>query len=638
MAATRLKSARTKLLNRWHSTAVRDGVPWLALAAILAVALVLRLYGLRELTLFYGDQGRDSMVIWGMVQDGELPLIGPPVSLGTYQRGPAFYYLLAPAFALSGGDPAGGAVATALADVCTVFLLALFGRAVAGWPAGLAAAALWATAAWTTEFARFMWNPQLVPTFALLVLLALVGLGRKEPRWLILLVPAWIIAWQLHDQAVLLLPSILIWWIVVRPPVTPKIVMVSLAVAAVVALPFLLYEATHGLTNLRSMVTLVLADEGGSSAGASGSGLAGVIAGAGMLVPQNSVATPLFWAAALAGLVWLVLRMRGTARSTSILLILLTATTGLYAFWPGPIQTYYLYLVMPVPFLLVGSCLSFAWSRHRPLAIGLMGLVAVVAIGGVASTVSMLREQPQNPRTLGNMKSQIAAVAATAGNAPFAVRLVSLYDDFGSWDAPYRYLLDEMLGPSAGRVDLPTFVLYDSLELATNGGHVVAGARFVLFPAPSVGRELLRGTNGWRAIDTGAELSPQGADAILRIAPTSGDRSDGSSRAEREIRIRAEGQYLLAFEYRSAPNAKGCQVFAEVRDAGGTTLSTSFDPAGALDPSGSGWSSRSFFVHAQPGSAVIAVVLANTGMGTIDYRNVSLRAVTSPMIPGAAVR
>ena len=43
-------------------------------------------------------------VLRALVRDGTVPLLGPPTSIGDVHHGALYYYILAPAAALTGGD------------------------------------------------------------------------------------------------------------------------------------------------------------------------------------------------------------------------------------------------------------------------------------------------------------------------------------------------------------------------------------------------------------------------------------------------------------------------------------------------------------------------------------------------------
>ncbi len=102
----------------------------LALVALLAIAALVRLPGLEDRGRWDADQGTDMLVLRALTVDGEVPLLGPRTSIGTFHHGAVYYYLLAPAAIVSGANP-----------VAVTFEIALFGLlAVAGtwWLARLA--------------------------------------------------------------------------------------------------------------------------------------------------------------------------------------------------------------------------------------------------------------------------------------------------------------------------------------------------------------------------------------------------------------------------------------------------------------------------------------------------------------------
>lgn len=73
----------------------------------------LRLYRLEASLQFLGDQGRDALVMYRLIK-GDWPFIGPITSVGNFYLGPLYYYLMAPFLWLSGYNPVGPAIATAL--------------------------------------------------------------------------------------------------------------------------------------------------------------------------------------------------------------------------------------------------------------------------------------------------------------------------------------------------------------------------------------------------------------------------------------------------------------------------------------------------------------------------------------------
>ena len=115
------------------------------LPVLLALAAVMRFPNLVTRGTWEADQGHDMLTLRALVQDGIVPLLGPPTSIGDVHHGAWYYYLLSPAAALTGGDSPLAVVALiALAGVAAVgvvwWLARQIGGPLAGAVAGLVAA------------------------------------------------------------------------------------------------------------------------------------------------------------------------------------------------------------------------------------------------------------------------------------------------------------------------------------------------------------------------------------------------------------------------------------------------------------------------------------------------------------------
>ena len=98
-----------------------DRLDRFTLPVLLAVAAVMRLVNLPTRGTWEADQGHDMLTLRVMVQDGIVPLLGPPTSIGDVHHGAWYYYLLSPAAAVTGGDSPLAVVALiALAGIAAV--------------------------------------------------------------------------------------------------------------------------------------------------------------------------------------------------------------------------------------------------------------------------------------------------------------------------------------------------------------------------------------------------------------------------------------------------------------------------------------------------------------------------------------
>ena len=130
-------------------------------------------------------------VLVDFVHGGVVPLLGPKTSVGDFHHGAFYYFLLAPAAALSNGDPVMVTAFLALLGIGAVALTWWLARAIAGpgagtW-AGAIAGLLLAVSPAAIDESTFIWNPNLI---ALSSAIALAGAWRAwttgRPRWWLL--------------------------------------------------------------------------------------------------------------------------------------------------------------------------------------------------------------------------------------------------------------------------------------------------------------------------------------------------------------------------------------------------------------------------------------------------------------------
>lgn len=84
------------------------------LLVLLLVAFCLRVYHLHTDLLFHRDQGLHSLAIYHLWHDHQLSLLGHPSDVDGLYHAPIYYWLMLPAYALSGGSP----VAASVFQIC----------------------------------------------------------------------------------------------------------------------------------------------------------------------------------------------------------------------------------------------------------------------------------------------------------------------------------------------------------------------------------------------------------------------------------------------------------------------------------------------------------------------------------------
>ena len=182
----------------------------LALGGLLLLAAVLRLPDLATRGTWDGDQGHDMLVVRALLQDGVLPLLGPPTSIGDFHHGSLYYYLLAPSALPSGGDSPLGVVAfIALAGIAAVGVTWWLARSIGGPLAGFAAGLLMAVSIAAIDESTFLWNPNLIQLSSAVALAAAwCAWSTGRARWWLLAAAATAVTIQLHVLALVFVPVV----------------------------------------------------------------------------------------------------------------------------------------------------------------------------------------------------------------------------------------------------------------------------------------------------------------------------------------------------------------------------------------------------------------------------------------------
>ncbi len=182
----------------------------LVLPGLLLLAAALRLPDLATRGTWDADQGHDMLMLRALVRDGIIPLLGPPTSIGDVHHGALYYFILAPAAALTGGDSPLAVVAwIALGGISAVGVTWWLARSIAGPAAGLVAGLAMAISPAAIDESTFIWNPNLI---ALSSAVALAGAWRawstRRPAWWLVAAAGTAVTMQSHVLGVTLLPVV----------------------------------------------------------------------------------------------------------------------------------------------------------------------------------------------------------------------------------------------------------------------------------------------------------------------------------------------------------------------------------------------------------------------------------------------
>jgi 4-amino-4-deoxy-L-arabinose transferase-like glycosyltransferase len=375
----------------------------LGLLVLLAAAAAVRFVDLPGRGTWDADQGHDMLVLRAFVQDGAVPLLGPPTSIGAFHHGALYYWLLAPVAALSGVDPLAVVAAIAAAGVAAVGVVWWLARAIAGPVAGFAAAGLMAVSTSAIEESTFIWNPNLIALSSAVALAAAwQAWTTGRARWWIVAAAGQAVTMHCHVLgAVLLVP--LAGYLVAdarRRTTGSARRRVLLAGAAGIALiaasyiPLLVSELGSGFGETRALVEFVTTD---SDAGDPPIPvrlalvwlrvLSWPLTG---LVTAQPVAAILVTIAILAILAWRsragAERERRAATSSFVILAwsataLAVISSSLARVVPGLPNDHYHAFLDPVVFVAAGLGVAALWRRDNA--------GRIVAAAGVAAVVAL---------------------------------------------------------------------------------------------------------------------------------------------------------------------------------------------------------------------------------------------------------
>lgn len=248
---------QTKVFGSVKKYYLNNKLEALFLAFLTLLTLFLKTYNLEAHFPFSWDQARDAEVIWQMLRECKLTLIGPQVvSNNAFFLGPLWYYLLAPFYFISGMDPIGAAYSAVFAGVSTVIAIYFFTKKIAGSSAGAIASILW-----IGDLSIIAWNPMLVPILTMGILFFCIKIIESKKNYFI---PAFLLfglSLQIHFQmiflAVPLLFSLTVYLKKNKVPV--KQLTLSLLILFLTFIPQILFDIRHEFLNTSGVIKIFIA-------------------------------------------------------------------------------------------------------------------------------------------------------------------------------------------------------------------------------------------------------------------------------------------------------------------------------------------------------------------------------------------
>lgn len=240
------------------------------LVFIFGLAIFLRLWNLEASQHFFGDQGRDSLIVSRIFTQADPVLIGPSTSLGNMHLGPLYYYFMLPFLWLTYPSPMGPIYAVAVLGIITVFLMYYFGKKLIGSQAALLATSFFALSSTVIVNTRFSWNPNPAPLVSLLLIYGTYLAWKKNPWYWVVVSALMAILIQLHYIALLAGLGFGVIWVGAlyeqrkNKKRLAKIAAATLMGAFVIAVslvPLVAFDLRHDFLNAKALQRIVWEEE-----------------------------------------------------------------------------------------------------------------------------------------------------------------------------------------------------------------------------------------------------------------------------------------------------------------------------------------------------------------------------------------
>lgn len=419
---------------------------FLLLVLILLLGIFLRFYQIHGHATFLGDEGRDALIVKGMIVDHKFTLLGPTASFGNLYLGPAYYYMMLLPLWLANFDPVGPAMMVATFGVLAIILLWKMARDFFGPVAAFSAASLYAVSHVVITHTRSSWNPNPMPFFSLLAIYSLYRtIKDQNGKWLVPLGASLGIALQLHYIAFVLMGIVLLIFFFLRVRLSWKWYLAGLASFTLFLSPQILFELRHNFVNSRAMVDFFLRrGEFTASAGVGFDKLAPFslyfrLFRKLITIDVNSLAIFLGAVSGLTGFYFAWKQKAWRTKNLGLTILLLWLFLGIFfiPFYRGTLHDHYLGFLFPTPFLLAGFFFSRLWVNRFGKVIVIVGLVFFLGLNLSKTNIfSGAGPNWQIQRT----RQVSQTIAQDVGKKSFNLALVSPTGDFMALN--YRYFLE----------------------------------------------------------------------------------------------------------------------------------------------------------------------------------------------------
>ena len=215
---------------------------------ILISAFFLRILNINSLLAFHYDQGRDALVIWDLIHNGKLFLIGPTTGLAGVFRGPFYYYLITPFYYLGQGNPIYPTVFLIFTSVVAIWLIYYLVSKFQNKQSALISVILASFSYYLVMASRWLSNPTPMLLLSMILVLGMYFiLKNKQYGWYVIAVVTGLSFFSFGSSGELFyVPAILIFLILNwKNKPNLKTLFISIVLFFVTLSPLLVFDIKH---------------------------------------------------------------------------------------------------------------------------------------------------------------------------------------------------------------------------------------------------------------------------------------------------------------------------------------------------------------------------------------------------------
>lgn len=231
----------------------------LIIASLLIIGLFLRLYKVESRTMFDADQEWLAFRAKDILS-GDLALLGPVSSIGSFSIGPGFIYLWSIISFLTQGNPISGTYLSIILGIVTCLSIYVFAKHFIDERAAFVLLFLASISSTLIFWDQNPWAPSL---FYLSQIILLTGayLSNKNKWGIPILSLGLVVGFQSHLGILLSLLSIFIYFIFVRPKKPNiKTILLILGILFLGFLPNIIFDIFNNFINLKRFISIFKGD------------------------------------------------------------------------------------------------------------------------------------------------------------------------------------------------------------------------------------------------------------------------------------------------------------------------------------------------------------------------------------------